>query len=178
MRTIPVFVLLALLCAFGIAGAQQTDKEDGHACGFVLTEKGGPPSVKGPEDLVPLVYVVSQPDSPIEITGIDLTGSHFSAMKEEYSWSPCAVYEIRNRSNRTIYGFEIMQTLNRPEGGGFGAKGTSSLLAGQAREIKMCGGGSHGRGPGEPPKLVVFVSYVKFEGCTYKPSLRIPRDVH
>jgi len=37
---------------------------------------------KGPDELLPLVYVVEQPDSPIEVVSVDLTGTWLSISHE------------------------------------------------------------------------------------------------
>lgn len=174
-RTIVLSIVMVF--SFGIAGAQQPSKSNAESCGFNLSEKGEAPSVKGPAELVSLLYVVEQPDSPIEIKAIDLTGSQFSVSNGQYSWSPCTAYQVQNRSDRTVYRFEITQTLNSPEGGGFGAKGKSPLAAGEVGEVKICGGSGHGGTPTDRPRLFVLVSHVDFDGCEYRPSLRIPHEI-
>lgn len=67
---IPLTSLASLLlaCTLGIARQQSSD----NSCGFVLAGDLSHPTVKGPNDIAPLVYVVEQPDSPLEVVSVDL----------------------------------------------------------------------------------------------------------
>jgi hypothetical protein len=55
---IPLTFLASLLLASNFGAAQQQNADD--ACGFVLQGKPSQPTVKGPDDIVPLVYAVEQ----------------------------------------------------------------------------------------------------------------------
>jgi hypothetical protein len=59
--------------------------------------------VKGPDDIVPLLYVVEQPDSPIEVVSVDLTGMWLSVSHQQHTERDCAKYRIRNRSDRNVH---------------------------------------------------------------------------
>jgi hypothetical protein len=75
MRTIVSFFgILLLMGSFGIAQQQQHDND---ACKFSVQCDPVHATVTGPEDIVPLVYVVEQPDSPLEIVSVDLEGMCF-----------------------------------------------------------------------------------------------------
>jgi len=52
---------------------------------FTVQGEPAQPTVKGPEDIVPLVYVVEQPDSPIEVVSADLTGTWLSVSHEQHT---------------------------------------------------------------------------------------------
>lgn len=71
--------LLLLMTTFGAARQQQ---HDGESCGFALQGESTHPTVTGPDDILPLVHVVEQPDSPIEIVSVDLTGMSLSVANE------------------------------------------------------------------------------------------------
>ena len=60
-----------LLLMVGFAFAQQL-KGDRDACGFAVQGEPAQPVIAGPDDIVPLAYVVGQPDSPVEIVAVDL----------------------------------------------------------------------------------------------------------
>jgi len=45
--------------------------------GFTVQGEPSHATVVGPEDILPIVYVVEQPDSPIEIVSVDLQGMCF-----------------------------------------------------------------------------------------------------
>jgi hypothetical protein len=55
---IPLTFLASLLLASNFVAAQKQNADD--ACGFVLQGKPSQPTVKGPDDIVPLVYAVEQ----------------------------------------------------------------------------------------------------------------------
>ena len=172
MRTI--LCLLLLLGGFGIAQQQH----DNEACQFGV---GGDPvhaTVTGPEDLLPLVYVIEQPDSPVEIVSVDLEGMWLSVSGEQHTARDCAQYKVHNRSDRTIQRFEVMLNVSAASGGGgSGAQSSSPLPSGQTVEIKACGVRGRGGAPGNHVRLLVFVRSVDFGDCLYRPSLRIPRSL-
>ena len=78
--TLTFLAFLFLASNFG-AAQQQTD----DSCGFVLQGEPTQPTVKGPDDIVPLVYVVEQPDSPLEVVSVDLEGMWPSISNEQHT---------------------------------------------------------------------------------------------
>src|SRR5438270_4965906 len=95
--------LVLALCASLIASPQfQSD-----SCHFTVQGGAQHPQVSGPPDLVPLVYVVEQPDSPIEIASVNLDGSWLSASGDQYSERTCVKYQVRNRSDRVSQHVEV-----------------------------------------------------------------------
>src|SRR5215470_1929655 len=97
--------LLLLMGGFGIS--QEKRQPDTATCGFAVQGELTRATVVGPDDLVPLVYVVEQPDSPIEIASVDLTGMWLSVANEKKTWHDCAQYKVHNRSDRVIQRFGI-----------------------------------------------------------------------
>jgi hypothetical protein len=167
--------LLLLMGSFGIAQPQQRDS---YACGFTVQGEPTHPTVAGPDDIVPIVYVVEQPDSPIEIVSIDLQEMWLSISKEQHTEQDCAKYKVRNRSDRVIQGFDIELLVSGISGGGgSGAHSSSPLAPGQTVEIMSCGGGGHGGAAGNHVRLLVSVHSVDFGDCLYRASLRIPRSL-
>ena len=138
---------LLLMVTFGAARQQQHGSE---SCGFALQGEPTHPTVTGSDDILPLVYVVEQPDSPIEVVSVDLTGMSLSVANEQHTERYCATYKVRNRSDRLVQAFNVelsLSTIHR--GGGFGTHPSSSLAPGQLVEIKSCGGGGRGGAPGD-----------------------------
>lgn len=180
MKTKLIFLtLLLLVVGFGVGLARKTQQK-GASCGFAVQGESVEPGVKGPDELVPLVYVVEQPDAPLEVVSVDLTGMWLSISHERTNEHFCAKYRVRNRSDRTVQGFEIMLELSTigGAGGGSGAVSSSSLLPGQAADIESCGvNGGSGSAKDDYVRLLVYVDKVDFEDCHYKPSLRIPRSL-
>jgi len=68
MRT-PLTFLASLLLASNFGGAQQPSSNE--SCGYTVQGKASQATVVGPDDIVPLVYVVERPDSPLEIVSAD-----------------------------------------------------------------------------------------------------------
>jgi hypothetical protein len=175
MKIIVTFLgLLLLMVSFGVA--QQQHGSD--VCRFTVQGEPTQPTVTGPNDIVPLVYVVEQPDSPIEVVSVDLQGMWLSVSNEQHTERDCAKYKIRNRSDRPVQGFGIGLMVTSVGGaGGSEAKSSSPLASGQTVEIQSCGGGGHGGAPENYVRLLVYVHSVDFGDCLYRPSLRIPRSL-
>jgi hypothetical protein len=172
-----------LLLMVGFAFAQQ-QKGDRGACGFIIQSEPTQPVIAGPDDIVPLVYVVGQPDSHIEIVSVDLQGMSLSFSEKEYSTvytiENCATYKVHNRSDRSVQAFDLELLASTGEGGSSNRVHSSSLLAsGQSAEIKSCWGfltamvpkmPSSSGGPVNHLKLLVSVQSVDFGDCLYRPS--------
>jgi hypothetical protein len=163
-----------LMFTLGVARPQQRASE---SCGFTVQGEPAHPTVTGPDDILPLVYVVEQPDSPIEVVSVDLSGMWLSVANERHTEQDCATYKVRNRSDRLVQAFDVQLQVGVLTGGvGFGTNPSSPLAPGQTVEIKSCGGGQGGA-PGNHVRLVVSVQSVYFGDCFYRPSLRIPRSL-
>jgi hypothetical protein len=173
--TLTFLGLLLLMVTFGVAQQQQRGTE---SCGFGVQGEATHPTVTGPDDILPLVYVVEQPDSPIEIVSVDLTGMWLSVGNEQHSERDCATYKVRNRSDRPVQSFNVEFLVSALSGGGgFGTHPPSSVAPGQLVEIKSCGSGGRGGAPGNHVRLIISVQSVDFGDCFYRPSVRIPRSL-
>ena len=170
--------LLLLLMSFGVGQARKA-QQNSTSCGFAVQGELVEPAIKGPDELVPLVYVVEQPDSPIQVVSVDLTGMWLSISHEQHTERHCAKYRVRNRSDRIVQQFEIMLMLSTigGAGGGSGTLSSSALPPGQAVGVESCGGGGNGSAKDNYVRLLIYVEKADFEDCHYKPSLRIPRDL-
>jgi hypothetical protein len=177
MKIVLTLVSFSLLMfTLGVARPQQHASE---SCDFAVQGESAHATVTGPDDILPLVYVVEQPDSPIELVSVDLTGMWLSVSNEQHTEQDCAKYKIRNRSDRTIQKSEIMLMLSTTggAGGGSGALTSSPLSPGQTIEVESCGVRGHGSATDNYVRLLVYVRSVDFGDCLYKPSLRIPRSL-
>jgi len=167
--------ILLLLVTFGVVRRQLFASE---SCGFVLQGEPGHPTLAGPDGILPIVYVVEQPDSPIEIVSVDLTGTWLSVVNEQHTERECAVYKVRNRSDRLAQAFNVELWVSTLRGrGGFRTDSSSPLAPGQTVEIKSCGSGGNGGAPGNKVRLIVSVQSVDFGNCFYRPSVRIPSNL-
>jgi len=140
------------------------------ACEFTLRE----PAVKqaaitGADAVKVPIHVVQQPDSPIEILSVDLTGSSFDVQHTNdgvyrSSYSTRCKVKIRNRSDRAMRAIEV--DIN-----GHGTP-PAALLPGGEMEVECAGSGSsHSK---NAPVLNIYVNRVEFDSCSYEPSARIP----
>jgi hypothetical protein len=168
-------LLTVIFLASTMNVAQEQQKPANEACGFTVSQDSTAPSITGPDDLTPLVYVVDQPDSPIQIVSVDLKGMWLSVSNNRYTAHHCAKYQVRNRSNQVVRSAEIMLGINGR--GGFGAIDSQPISSGQTVELNACNGGGTGSMPGSSVKLVVFVQSIGFADCMYRPSVRIPRNL-
>ena len=168
-------ILLTVIFLASTMNVAQEQKPENDACKFTVSQDSNVPSIAGPEKLTPLVYVVQQPDSPIEIVSVDLQGMWLSVSNNRYTSNHCAKYQVRNRSNQGVRFAEIMLGFNG--GGGFGAINSGPISPGQTVELKTCNGGGDGGAPENSVKLVVFVQSIGFADCMYRPSVRIPRSL-
>ena len=178
MKTrLALLVFLLLVVSFGIGLARQT-QQGSNSCGFAVEGEPAHSTVTGPDDIVPLVYVVEQPDSPIEVVSVDLSGMWLTVADEQTTEKYCAKYQIRNRSDRTVQksGVTLMLSTAGGSSGGWGVT-SSSLAPGQTVEVKSCNGGGHGSAKDNYVRLLVYVNSVDFGECFYRPSVRIPRNL-
>ncbi len=166
------------LVALSAATATQ-QPEDQDSCRFKISESTTKPTITGPEDIVAMTYVIEQPDSPIEILAVDFKDTFVSVSNERFSEQLRCTAKVRNRSDQSIRGFDIAAYVTATAGfGGAGIiapGGRQNLGPGQETEITACGGSGNGGAPGNRARIVVFVSAVAMDACSYMPSKRYPR---
>lgn len=98
-------LLALLLSVMSVGVGPRRPQQKSTSCGFSVQAESVEPTIKGPDELVPLVDVVEQPDSPIEVVSVDLTGMWLSISHERTTDHICARYRVRNRSEQTIREF-------------------------------------------------------------------------
>lgn len=173
MKLVLTFCSLILLAAhFATVKERETDTD---SCNFNVEKNSVKTSVTEPDKFTSLVYIVEQPDSPLELVSVDLSDMKIWIIDDRYEWSNCARIRVRNRSERTIQRLSLDLEFN--VGGGFGAVGHSALPSGQTTDIDACNGGGHGRPTPAPLKFLISVEKVEFAGCVYRPSMRIPHSL-
>jgi hypothetical protein len=155
-----------------------TPQQNDQSCGFTVQGEPAHGVVTGPDDIVPLVYLVEQPDSPIEILSVDLQGMWLSVSGEQHTEHFCNKFKVRNRSDRVVQKFSIELLVSAvSSGGGSGASSTSPIAPGESVEISSCNGGGNGGAPGNHVRILVSVRSVDLGGCLFRPSQRIPRTL-
>jgi hypothetical protein len=112
---------LVLLLFLGQAFASLVQPQEQDPCRFQLSNqqvKGA--KVTGPETVVQLARVISQPDSPSEILAVDFEGTYFSLHNGQYDWKPRYKIRLRNRSDQAIHALEVFVGIRDPRGAGVG----------------------------------------------------------
>jgi hypothetical protein len=163
-----VSALVLALCASLFASPQSQP----DSCHFTVLGAARRPQISGPPDLVPLVYVIDQPDSPVEIASINLDGFWLSASGDQYSERTCVKYQVRNRSDRVIQHVEV--SLGYGTLMGAGASNSASVSPGQTAELIACAIGGSGGVRGNPMKILISVGQIAFDDCFFRPSVRVP----
>jgi hypothetical protein len=164
-----VFSALVLVFCARLFATQQPQTD---ACHFTVEGSTGRPQISGPPDLVPLVYIVDQPDSPIEIASINLDGSWLSVSGEQYTERTCVKYQVRNRSDRVVQHAVVLLgygTLSKA-----GVSNSASISPGQTAELAACAFGGSGGVRGNPMKILISVGQIDFDDCFLRPSVRVP----
>src|SRR5258708_19510431 len=161
-------ILLAVTFLASTMNVAQEQKPENDACKFTVSQDSNVPAIAGPENLTPLVYVVQQPDSPIEIVSVDLQGMWLSVSNNRYTSNHCAKYQVHNRSNQGVRFAEIMLGFNG--GGGFGAINSGPISPGQTLELKTFNGGGDGGAPENRRELVLLCKTLRFSDFSYPPS--------
>ncbi len=164
-------LLVVALCASIFAAQQPT----ADSCRFNVDGGAGRPQISGPPDLVPLVYVIDQPDSPLEISSINLDGSWLSVSGERYTERTCVKYQVRNRSDRVVQHAVVLLgygTLSNA-----GVSNSASISPGQTAELAACAFGGSGGVRGNPMKILISIGQIDFDDCFLRPSIRVPLSV-
>ena len=180
MKTFCLGTTFLLITAGAPLLAQQPPDE--NACKFTVSESKQKATIAGPDEIVRLVRVVQQPDSPIEILAVDFKDSWSARNGNNFTERTRFKARVRNRSDKPIRGLSVV-VWKSPGGlrGGYGtlnAPLSKPLLSpGEEIELQSAGSGGSGAEPEQDFQLLVSVDWVSFEGCQFYPSLRLPLKV-
>lgn len=175
-RILLLLPLILLLPASVSVRSQQQD--DSSACKFTIHESTTKPTITGPDEVVSRVHAIEQPDSPLEILSVDFKNAALSVYDEKFRWDCRSTMKIRNRSDRTIQGFDVLVGVRDSLGAGVGGgrRISTGLAPGQEVEFKSCGDSGSGGAPNGIVRVLVGVRWVVVEGCEYHVSARIPQS--
>ena len=73
--------------------------ESSESCGFAVSGALAKTTISGPDDIVSLVHIVEQPDSPVDILDIDFRDSWLSVANERDTYQIRCKIKIHNRSD-------------------------------------------------------------------------------
>lgn len=180
MKTLCLGTTLLLLTTGAPLLAQQPPAE--NSCKFTVSESTQKATIAGPDEIVRLVRVIDQPDSPIEILAIDFQDSWSARNGSNFSERMRFKVKVRNRSDKPIRGLSVV--VWKAPGGLQGGHATLNaplskplLAPGEEIELQSAGSGGSGSEPKQEFQMLVSVDWVSFEGCQFYPSLRLPLNV-
>lgn len=179
-KRLVAFLSLALLGASLLAANEQPAEPT--TCEFSLQGEPAEPAITGPDNIVPLVYVVPQPDSPAEIVSVDFTGSFLDIEAGSYRWEPRAVIQVQNRSDQSIEDL-VLSVAVATRGGGTSDvvflphKLSAGLLPGRDLTLSLGGSIAHGVARDDRVHILLSIHWVDFDGCRYIPSQRYPGNL-
>lgn len=185
-----IALLFLGILVFAAIGLAEQSPEDCTACQFSLSlNEPVKPVVTGPEDIVKRVFILPQPDSPVEVTAIDFEGTIISFSYGRLSKKFCHKIKLRNRTDRLIRQAEVtipivfVQQSSGGSASGSGARLSTAapegLPPGQEVEVVTCRRGfGTGSAPHDNFRLAVMVDWVEFAGCRYYPAVHIPRQLY
>ncbi|MFQ5777440.1 MAG: hypothetical protein ACE5IP_05485 [Terriglobia bacterium] len=126
MKTALSFLSLLLLASALLLAGDKPD--DAETCEFTLSGEPTQPTITGPDDIVPRVRILAQPDSPIELLAVDFEGTFLWLRNDEFTWEPRCKIKIRNRSDQLVEDFSVSVHLHS-SGGGVGGSAWLSRLS-------------------------------------------------
>jgi hypothetical protein len=167
-------LLLGLFCVFVLtlsATPFAHQPSQPNACGFTIQSNSAQPEITGPPDMVPLVYVIEQPDSPIEIQSVNLDGSWLSVVGDRYTERTIVKYQVRNGSDRTVRRVQLLLGYNGRSGAG--ASNSAPISPGESATLiaEVAGSGNVGV---HPLKILIYVGPIESDDCALRPSVRVP----
>jgi hypothetical protein len=177
MRILFACVSLSLFALGAHSTFQQPEEAD--SCRFTVSGSTTKPTITGPDDVIALVHVIEQPDSPVEILSMDFKDSFVSVDHERFSDRLRWTMKVRNRSDRPIKGVHVQVLVTSSgigAGSGFedGPGQFQDLAPNQEVEVHASGSTGSGDARGNHILILVFVTQVNMNECFYLPSKRVP----
>lgn len=178
-KTLASLTVLMLSCSL-LAAAQEADL--GDSCSFTVQPSNIEPLLAGPDEVLSILHVIQQPDSPIQITSVNCEGTSLWMSNGAYSWEPQCEVGVRNKSDSQVKNFETVVFLVDDGGSmGFSMELARYHTVGLApnQEFKLAGktGRGHGGARNNRVRMVVGVDWVQMDACRYYPSMRLPAKV-
>jgi hypothetical protein len=166
--------MLALLAALIMPAPQG---EPHVQCAFTIARAAEPPQITGAPEVVSRTSVMHQPDSPLAIVAVDLSGMQLAAAPGTYIRSGREAVVVRNVSDRilTDVRVRVFVGFGPDSGGGHGSQVEQPLRPGEQVRLEWSSNGQ-GNHPSASDDVVVVASVqeVTTEGCVYRPSQSWP----
>jgi len=129
-------------------------------------------SVEGATEVIQIVKLVEQPDSPVVVTAVDLRGVTLNASPSQYTMDGTIVVEVMNISDLPISRVEIGRAAGWRDGFSSARWSFATTLGPGSRDVFTLSGRSGG-GTAQPGELTVLlgIDAAFFEKCRYQPSV-------
>jgi hypothetical protein len=176
MRTIGAAILVA---AVGIPSGTTLPETD-TVCTFSVSEKHPAADIVGAPDVVARTRVMTQPDSPLSIVRVDLSGYSLAAGPDWFEESGRVAFDVKNVSGEALADAVVWlrNTFDATGGGsgvGTGHKVKRALRPGEHTRVEWRSGPGRGAHPGAGEvAIVALVESVTAADCVYRPSQRWP----
>lgn len=166
--------MLALVAALIVAVPQS---EPHTLCAFTISRDAEAPQITGAPEVVSRTSVLHQPDSPLAIVAVDLSGMQLATAPGTYIRSGREAVVVKNVSDRILTDarVRVFVGFGPDSGGGIGSKLKQPLRPGEQVRLEWSSNGQ-GNHPSTSDELVVVASVqeVTTEGCVYRPSQSWP----
>ena len=169
-------LLLSILCAASVAAVtpdRTAAPEPTSGCTFAISPPISAAVVAGDNDAARRASVMAQPDSPLRILGVDLSGLVLNAGYESFTRHGRHVMDVQNVSDEVISEARVMVKVGFSSGSGVGSgtKLRRSLKPGERARIEWSAGTGRGTDNTDREAFVVaLVEEVQTADCTYRPS--------
>ena len=138
------------------------------------------PEIVGAPDAIARARVMTQPDSPLAIVRLDLSGINLVAGPGSFERTGRHAVDVRNVSNQVLTDAEVMVHVVIGETGGgsgvgSGRKTGRPLRSGEQIRIEWTPGTGRGsNATTDEVSIVAVVRQVRMAGCSYVPSQAWP----
>jgi hypothetical protein len=165
-------LMLAAIVTAAVVGRAEPD--DG--CTFTLSGESPPELITG-SGTAGRAWIMAQPDSPLAIRRVDLTGLKVIGVTGSFTRSGRHVVEVKNVSDAVITDARVSVYVGFSPGSGI-ASGTRvgrALQPGEHIVLDWKSGSGRGSvGADDETSVVARVTEVTTPGCTYRPSQSWP----
>jgi hypothetical protein len=172
--------VLSMLCVatLGTVTANRTAaQEPASTCTFDISPAVTAPEIVGDNEAARRASVMAQPDSPLRILRVDLSGVDVKAGPGWFTRHGRHVLDVQNVSGQMIVEARVRVHVGFSSKGGVGSghKLGRSLKPGEHARIEWSGGPGRGSiGSDAEVSVVALVEEVETADCTYRPSQAWP----
>ena len=165
----------AILAAFVVSNVLAAP--DDARCSFTARQPTATAPIAGPQELVRSASIMTQPDSPLAIVRLDISGTELQSAGGTFSRAGSFAMDVQNVSDQTITdaSVSVFTGVGPSSGIGSGKKLGRALAPGETARVEWRAGS--GRGSIASDRQVASVARVEqvvFSSCIYRPSQSWP----